>query len=120
MQTTKEKKPEAPLPQLAAALARLASKGGQDTLYDREEPVHVFSEGAGLGKSYAGFRITFRIKDGEKRFNKFTTLEKGEIFPNREEPGAAELSRFLSDVNAEAAGNAAIRRLIEAHAELRL
>ncbi len=120
MQTTKEKKPEPPMPPLAAVLARLGPGGGQDALYDREEPVQVFSGGAGLGKSYAGFRITFRIKDGEKRFNKFTTLEKGGIFPKREEPSAAERSRFLSDVNAEAAGNAAIRRLIETHDELRL
>lgn len=117
MQTTKEKKPDSPMPPFTAVLGR---PGGQDKLYDREEPVQVFSGGAGLGKSYDGFRVTFRIKEGRKLFSKFTTLEPGSILPKREQPTAAELQRFLSDVNSEASGNQAIRSLIGRHPELRL
>lgn len=111
----------APLGQVLIKLSRLSAKGGQDVLYDREEPVQVFSEGAGLGKNYAGFRITFRIREGgEKKFSKFTTREKGEIFPNREEPSSAELERFKADISREAAADPHISALIALHPELRL
>jgi hypothetical protein len=96
------------------------AKGGPEIFYTNEEPVQVFSENAGLGKNYAGFRITFRIKDGEKRFTKFTTLEKGEIFPKREDPSTAEISRFREDINREAGENPYIMAVIKSHPELQL
>jgi hypothetical protein len=126
MQTTEIKiKTKSVLPDtelLGALLARLPShKGGQDAFYEKEDPVQVFSEKAGLGKNYAGYRITFRIKGGgEKRFNKFTTLDKGEIFPRREDPSYAEIAKFRADINHEAQGNQEILLLITAHHELQL
>jgi hypothetical protein len=126
MQTTETKikavPPDAAL--LGPLLARLpshTSKGGQDAFYEKEEPVQVFSEAAGLGKNYAGYRITFRIKDGgEKRFNKFTTLDKGEIFPRREDPSHAEIAKFRADIAREAQENQEILSLIKIHPELQI